>query len=160
MITQQREAEVWQRVMAASAQAPDCPPVRERSVSDSQKILELLRQCEANGHTYALWAAKTKGAARTVLAALSSSARHHRRKLSAVYYVLVGRRPHWETPLLPDRSCIHSALRTCYHAELQAADTCDALAKSNPAVCPTFQQLSRENAAHAQQLLTVLEHNL
>ena len=91
---------------------------------------------------------------------MAAEERRHAKRLSAAYFLISGVRYFPPESSLPaPRGALPAALRQCFCAEqrgalayLAAAEEC-----SDPALCALYQELSRDEARHAQLLRELVE---
>ncbi len=159
MTNQKREAQVWERVMAASAQAPCCKPAEENMLTPEQ-VMELLLGEQMAACTYGVLAARVKGETRRCLMELMHREKAHYRKLEAIYYLMTGRRPCPDQPKAPCVSCTNEELRRVYADEVAAAAKYHCLAAKAGSFAPQFHELGHEEETHAAKILSLLEYCL
>ena len=157
MMNKTRESEVWQRVMASSAEAPDCcKPVRSNTLT-AEQVMELL-VCELeDACTYEVLAGRVRGQAQQKLRELARCERRHYGKLEAVYYLMTGRKPCPDRPKPPCVACTNEELRSRYQLEVEGAGRYRCLAQRAGSFEKTLLELACEEEHHAQIILQVLQ---
>ena len=121
MMSQKREAEVWSRVMAASAEAPCSPYPKKHDGLSAGQLMELLEGELMDACTYQVLAGRVKKDIRRCLLQLAREERSHYRKLEAVYYLMTGQRPCPDRPRTPRVACTNEELRKRYQEEVEGA---------------------------------------
>ena len=162
MMTQKREAEVWQRVMAASA---ECPPVQAAPVKPAvgltaQQVMELLEKELLDVCTYRTLAGRVRKEQRRLLLQLAQAEQRHYRKLEAIYYLMTGQRPCPERPKAPCMACTSEELRKRYQQEAAGAETYHKLAEQAGSFASVFHCLGHEEERHAAVILELLQRCL
>ena len=104
---------VWSRVMAAQANAQSTsanPPVQVKAAQEEQtasitpeQLLSSIEYEMLDAVTYQCLAARMSGCAQKTLRALSQDERRHAKELSAMYFLLTGKKV---CPKKPDSPCI------------------------------------------------------
>ena len=157
MMNQKREAEVWNRVMAASAEAPCCAPKKDPVKLTCQQVMELLEHELMDACTYKVLAMRVKKQVRQCLMQLAQEEMRHYRKLEAVYYLMTGKRPCPDRPKAPCVACTNEELRKRYEEEVEGAAVYHGLANCAGSFAPVFHCLGHEEERHAQMILKLLE---
>lgn len=160
MMNPKREQEVWNRVMAASAEAPCCPRPKEQMKLTCQQVMELLEDELADACTYRTLAMRVKKSVRQTLLQLAMEEQEHYRKLEAVYYIMTGRRPCPDRPKAPCVACTNEELRKRYEGEIAGAERYHHLAECAGSFAPVFHCLGHSEERHAQMVLNLLQHCL
>lgn len=161
MMSKSREAAVWQRVMALSAEAPELPvQCREDDGLTQAQIMELLEHELADACTYRTLAQRAGGDLRRCLLQLAGEEQRHARKLEAVYYLMTGRKPCPDRPKSPCVACLNEELRRRYDAEIQGAAQYHKLADGAGSFAQTFHCLGLEEERHSRMILRLLEQCL
>lgn len=155
-----REAEVWERVMAASAECP--VPVKKVAPEGvtAQQVMELLQAELKDTCTYRTLAMRVGKEIRRQLLQLSQEERQHYRKLEAVYYLMTGQRPCPDLPKAPCMACTNEELRKRYQEEVEGAARYHALAEKAGSFASVFHCLGHEEERHSHQILTLLQRCL
>ena len=157
MMNQKREAEVWNRVLSASAEAPCCAPKKEQMNLTCQQVMELLEQELMDACTYKVLAMRVKKSIRQTLMCLAQEERRHYRKLEAVYYLMTGKRPCPDRPKAPCVACTNEELRKRYEEEVRGAAVYHGLANCAGSFESVFHCLGHEEERHAQTILNLLQ---
>ncbi len=157
MMSQKREAEVWDRVMAASAEAPCCTKPKVQWGITSQQVMELLEHELEDACTYRTLAMRVKKPMRQTLLCLYREELNHYRKLEAVYYIMTGKRPCPDRPKAPCVACTNEELRKRYEEEVKNAEAYHCLAKSAGSFAPVFHCLGNNEEHHAHTVLNLLQ---
>ena len=157
MMNPKREAEVWSRVMAASAEAPCCTPKKESMSLTCRQVMELLERELMDACTYRTLAMRVKKPVRQTLLCLQREEMRHYRKLEAVYYLMTGKRPCPDRPKAPCVACTNEELRKRYEEEVEGAATYHKLAECAGSFASVFHCLGCEEERHAQTILHLLE---
>ena len=158
MMNKHREAEVWRRVMAESADAPACEPEKQPdNCLTPCQVMELLEDELMDACTYQVLANRTKKNVRQTLMQLAREEQMHYRKLEAVYYLMTGSRPCPDRPKTPRVACTNEELRKRYQAEIEGAQRYCCLAEKAGSFAPVFRCLSRDEERHAHMILCLLE---
>ncbi|MBP3634822.1 MAG: hypothetical protein J6J43_09655 [Oscillospiraceae bacterium] len=157
MVSKAREAEVWSRVMAASAQAPESCNPKPRSTLTSAQVMELLEQELCDKVTCEALACRTHGAARQKLMFLARQEGEHYKKLEAIYYLLTGEKPCPDRPKQPCIACLSEELRRRWQQETKSAHTYHCLAEKTGDFASEFHVLGSEEEKHAQLLVQILQ---
>ena len=157
MMNQKREAEVWNRVMAVSADAPCCMPKREKGSITCQQVMELLEGELKDACTYRTLAMRVKKSIREPLLCLYRDEMRHYRKLEAVYYLMTGKRPCPDRPKAPCVACTNEELRKRYEGEVEGAAIYHGLAECAGSFASVFHCLGCEEERHAQTILNLLQ---
>jgi len=148
----QQEARVWNRVMGNTRQSPE---QGQDSCPVPETVMELVRGELADACVYRYLAARVCCPGdRVILTELARQETAHARSLSAVYFVLTGKKacPGRQEP--PCVTCTAETLRQQYFGELEKAARYEAMAAGRFA--ETFRCLAREERQHAQKLLCVM----
>lgn len=160
MMDQRREQEVWQRVMAASAEAPACcKPVGKQTVT-AEQVMELLCKELADAAAYEALACRVRGQMRQRFYALARQERQHAQKLSAVYYLMTGKKACPDKPKFPCIACTNEELRERYIAETKGAEHYCSLAEKAGSFGDLVRELACEERQHAQEILKLLQYCL
>lgn len=155
-----REAAVWERVMAASAECP-MPAVRQQeSGITAQQVLELLQGELADACTYRVLAGRVKKDLRRCLLQLAQEEQRHSRQLEAVYYLMTGQRPCPDRPKPPCMACTNEELRKRYKEEVEGAARYHELAACAGSFEPLFHCLGHAEERHAGMILELLQRCL
>ena len=156
-MNQKREADVWERVMAASAACP-MPVKRETPAGMTpQQVMELLQGELTDACTYRALAVRVKKHARQCLMQLAQEERRHYRKLEAVYYLMTGQRPCPDRPRTPCMACTNEELRKRYQEEVKGAEQYHALAEQAGSFASVFHCLGNEEERHSRMILELLQ---
>ena len=160
MMNCKREAEVWERVMAASAECP--MPVKKNMPEGmtAQQFMELLQGELLDVCTYQTLAMRVKKEARRCLWRLAQEERQHYRKLEAVYYLMTGQRPCPDRPKVPCMACTNEELRRRYQIEVAGAEKYHAMAERAGSFASVFHCLAHEEERHSRMILELLQHCL
>ena len=154
-----REAEVWQRVMAASAECP-MPAGKTENGLNAQQVMELLQGELMDACTYQTLAMRVKKDVRRCLLQLAQEERRHYRKLEAVYYLMTGHRPCPDRPKAPCVACLNEELRKRYGEEVAGAEKYHCLAEKAGSFSAVFHCLGNEEMCHSRRILELLQHCL
>ena len=157
MMNQARESEVWQRVMAASAEAPAACKPKGPNTLTAEQVMELLCDELSDACTYDVLAGRVRGQAQQKLRELARSERRHYGKLEAVYYLMTGKKPCPDRPKPPCVACMTEELRSRYQAEVTGAGRYKCLAERAGSFQKTFLELACEEEHHAEVILQVLQ---
>lgn len=157
MMNQKREAEVWNRVMAASAESPCMPKAKPQDCLTAEQVMELLEAEQAAACTYRVLAARVKGEVRRQLQQLSREEQGHYRKLEAVYYLMTGRRPCPDRPKAPCVACTNEELRRRYEGEVEDARKYHCLAEKAGSFAQVFHSLGHDEERHSRVILHLLQ---
>ena len=160
MMNQKREAEVWERVMAASAQSPCPPQPRREDCLSSAQVLELLEGELKDSCTYQVLAGRVRKDVRRCLLELAREERRHYRRLEAVYYLMTGQRPCPDRPKAPCVACTNEELRKRYRDEIEGAKRYHALADHAGSIACVFHCLGNDEERHAHTILDLLQRCL
>ena len=156
-MNQKREADVWERVMAASAACP-MPVKRETPAGMTpQQVMDLLQGELTDACTYRTLAMRVKKHARQCLMQLAQEERRHYRKLEAVYYLMTGQRPCPDRPRTPCMACTNEELRKRYQEEVKGAEQYHALAEQAGSFASVFHCLGNEEERHSRMILELLQ---
>ena len=156
-MNQKREAEVWERVMAASAA---CPMPAKKTVPaelTAQQMMELLQGELLDACTYQTLGMRMKKHARQRLVQLAQEERRHYRKLEAVYYLMTGQRPCPDRPRTPCVACTNEELRKRYQEEVKGAEQYHALAEQTGSFASVFHCLGHDEERHSRMILELLQ---
>lgn len=160
MMQKHREEAVWQRVMAASAEAPDCrPPAKPDGGLTPAQVMELLEGKLQDACTYRTLAGRM-GREGRCLQQLAREEQQHYKKLEAVYYLMTGARPCPDRPRTPCVACNNEVLRDRYREEVSGAERYHCMAEKAGSFAGLFHALGRAEEAHAKQILALLQHCL
>lgn len=154
-----REAEVWQRVMAASTEC-DLPKRKDDDGLTVQQIMELLEGELCDACTYQTLAMRVKKDLRRCLLQLAQEERQHYRKLEAVYYLMTGQRPCPDRPKAPCVACLNEELRKRYREEVAGAEKYHCLAEKAGSFATVFHCLGHEEERHSRRILELLQQCL
>lgn len=154
-----REAEVWQRVMAASAECPMPAPQMETGMT-ARQVMELLEGELSDACTYQTLAMRVRKDLRRCLMQLAQEERQHYRKLEAVYYLMTGQRPCPDRPKAPCVACLNEELRKRYGEEVAGAEKYHCLADKAGSFAAVFHCLGHEEERHSRRILEVLQQCL
>ena len=154
-----REAEVWQRVMAASAECP-MPAGKMESGLTAPQVMELLEDELADSCTYRTLAMRVKKDLRRCLLRLAQEEWQHYRKLETVYYLMTGHRPCPDRPKAPCVACLNEELRKRYQEEVAGAEKYRCLAEKAGSFASVFHCLGHEEERHSRTVLELLQHCL
>ena len=157
MMNKTRETEVWQRVMAASAEAPACCKPKNANTLTAEQVMELLEDELSVACTYEVLAGRVRGQAQQKLRELARCERRHYGKLEAVYYLMTGKKPCPDRPKPPCVACTTEELRSRYQAEVEGAGRYKCLSERAGSFAKTFLELACEEEHHAQSILQVLQ---
>ena len=160
MMDQRREQEVWQRVMAMSAEAPRCDKPGNKQSLTSEQVMELLCKELADAAVYEALACRVGGQVRQKLRMLAAQERQHAKKLSAVYYLMTGKKPCPDKPKGPCIACTNEALRERYIEETKGAEKYCCLAEKAGTFGDLFRELACEESRHGQMILNLLQYCL
>lgn len=177
MISQAREAAVWERVRAASEAAPmpeeepvlpepSTPELPTPALPSPEQTLtepltaELLAQWTEEEAGRSMWyralARCFCGMARQTLLCAAHRACAHSRKLAAIYYVRQGRRACPQPAALPCCFAPAETLRQLYREETAAAARYEALSEMEGTLCASFCSMAAETTETACRLLQLL----
>lgn len=160
MMDQRREQEVWQRVMAMSAEAPRCDkPVSKQSLT-AEQVMELLCGELEDAAFYEALSCRIGGKLGQRLLTIAAQERKHAKKLSAIYYLMTGKKPCPDKPKCPCIACTNEALRERYIEETKGAEHYCHLAEKAGSFCELFRELACEESRHAQMILHLLQYCL
>ncbi len=154
-----REAEVWERVMAASAEC-EFPKGKPETGLTAQQVMELLQGELMDACTYQTLAMRVKKDLRRCLMQLAQEERRHYRKLEAVYYLMTGQRPCPDRPKAPCVACLNEELRKRYRDEVEGAKKYHCLAEKAGSFAAVFHCLGHEEERHSQTILELLQRCL
>ena len=157
MINHQREAEVWERVMAASAQCPVPAKPAVPAELTAEQVMELLQQELMDACTYRVLAGRVRKELRRCLLQLAREEQLHYRKLEAVYYLMTGKRPCPDRPKAPCVACTNEELRKRYEEEVEGAAVYHGLTNCAGSFATVFHCLGHEEERHAQTILNLLQ---
>lgn len=160
MMDHKREQEVWQRVMAMSAEAPQCSKPVNKQTLTAEQVMELLCGELADAATYEALACRVRGQARQTLMMLAGQERQHAKKLSAVYYLMTGKKPCPDKPKYPCIACTNEELRERYIEETAGAEKYCCLAEKAGSFAKVFRELACEEEQHAHTVLKLLQQCL
>ena len=160
MIDHKREQEVWQRVMAASAEAPACCKQIGKQTVTTEQVMELLCKELADAVTYEALACRVRGQTRQSFLQLANWERQHAKKLSVVYYLMSGKKPCPDKPKTPCIACTNEELRERYIAETKGAELYCSLAEKAGTFAGVFRELACEEEKHAAIVLKLLQQSL
>lgn len=150
-----KEERVWNRVMATEechAQAPDC--LNEGKVLEL--IIDELRDCG----TYRSLAKAMRGCDKGILMGLAEEEACHARKLSAVYFLMTGRKACPDRPKIPCITCINTSLRQRYQDELHGHAEYLRLSKCAGEFSCVMAELAKDELCHSQKILCLLKDTL
>lgn len=136
---------VWQRVL----QTPPEPT--------SEAVLAELISDEQTAHAAYLTLARRGGRFAPAFRALACEEACHARRLSALYYLLTGRKSCVMCGATEKRGRLCEAVRARYTAEREAEKTYRAAAQRCPEHAALFCVLADDERRHAQRLYTVME---
>lgn len=156
MISRTREAEVWQRVLAASGEAPK-PAYGSLTPA---RVLQLREDELRDAHTYRSLAGRAPRDIRQSLLRLSEEERQHARRLEAVYYVMTGKRPAAGRQDTPKTGNLLEDLRSRYREETAGAAEYRRLAEQADSFAPLFRELGDDEERHAGTILRLLQQTL
>lgn len=157
MMNPKREAEVWNRVMSASAEAPCCSRPKEQMSLTCEQVMELLEEELADACTYRTLAMRVKRPVRQTLLQLAAEEQEHYRMLEAVYYIMTGRRPCPDRPKAPCVACTNEELRKRYADEVKGGALYHKLAECAGSFAPVFHCLGHGEDRHAKMVLCLLQ---
>lgn len=155
-----REAAVWERVMAASAECPMPEKQKQAAGLTAQQVMELLQQELLDGCTYRVLAGRVKKDLRRCLLQLAQEEQRHYRKLEAVYYLMTGQRPCPDRPKSPCVACTNEELRRRYQDEVAGAEKYRCLAEKAGSFAAVFHCLGHEEERHSRRILELLQQCL
>ena len=158
---------VWSRVMAAQANAQGTfanPPVQVKAAQEEQtasitpeQLLSSIEYEMLDAVTYQCLAARMSGCAQKTLRALSQDERRHAKELSAMYFLLTGKKVCPKKPDSPCITCNAETLRRQYQRELSAREHYEALAPMSGARACTMRELALDECRHAQSIYELLQ---
>ncbi len=157
MMNQKREAEIWNRVMTASAESPCMPKSKPQDCLTAEQVMELLVGEQADACTYRTLAGRVKGSLRQQLLQLAQEEQGHYRKLEAVYYLMTGERPCPDRPKVPCISCTNEELRRRYEGEVEGARRYHCLAESAGSFESVMHCLGHDEERHSRVILQLLQ---
>jgi len=160
MMDHKREQEVWQRVMAMSAEAPRCDKAVSKQNLTAEQIMELLCGELANAATYEALACRVRGQVKQKLMVLAGQERQHAKKLAAIYYVMTGKKPCPDRPKCSCIACTNEELRERYIEETAGAEKYCCLAEKAGSFGDLFRELASDETRHAQTILNLLHQCL
>ena len=156
MMSKTREAEVWQRVLATSGEAPK----PASGGLTPARVLQLQEDELRDAHTYRSLAGRAPRDIRQSLLRLSEEERQHARRLEAVYYVMTGKRPAAGRQDTPKAGNLHEDLRSRYREETAGAAEYRRLAEQADSFAPLFRELGDDEERHAGTILRLLQRTL
>lgn len=159
MMNQKREAAVWERVMAASAECPAPVKQQRQAGLQAQQVMELLEQELADACTYRMLAARMGKQGRPLLR-LAQEEQGHSRKLEAIYYLLTGQRASPQRPKAPCVACTNEELRRRYQEEVASAARYHELAEQAGSFAPELHCMGQEEERHSCVILQLLQRCL
>ena len=157
---------VWSRVMAAQTGAQSTsanPPVRTGAQAENpaaitpEQLLSSIEYEMLDAVTYQCLAARMSGCAQKTLRALAQDERRHAKELSAMYFLLTGKKVCPKKPENPCITCNAETLRKQYQAELAAREHYEALAPLAGARACTLREIALDECRHAQKIYELLQ---
>lgn len=159
MVSPKREAEVWERVMAVSAQAPACC-VKKTEELTAQQVMELLTAERCDSITYQVLAGRVRTQPRQKLLWLARQEQAHYARLETIYYLMTGKKPCPDKPKSPGIVRVDEALRSRYMEEIRGAERYRSLSEKAGSFGKVFCQLADEEERHADEVLKILQQCL
>ena len=156
---------VWSRVMGASCPMSDAPkqkpPMCEQAQGLNEKTLLELLEDELHDHaTYCHLACMARGCVRQTLQSIAADEKRHAKMLSAMYYILTGKKACPEPSRPACVACLNEALRGQYAGELEGRRKYAELAQRAGEHACTVESLAAGECRHAQMLYSLLQHCL
>ena len=149
----EQEAAVWQRVMAASAKAPEaCQKPREESVTP-QKLLQ------ANFAQQALLTTLPAGF-RSTVQHLKNQLQSDQKTLQAIVYIISGEAPQNQQVVPLNQLTVPETLRQAHQNALAMAKNAGILAQKNRAYAPEYTAIQKNQQTQAQTFLLLLQQSL
>ena len=153
---------VWSRVMGASCPMSDAPkqkpPMCEQAQGLNEKTLLELLEDELQDHaTYCHLACMARGCVRQTLQSIAADEKQHAKMLSAMYYILTGKKACPEHPRPACVACLNEALREQYAGELEGSRRYAEVARRAGEHACTFERLAADECRHAQMLYCLLQ---
>ncbi len=157
---------VWSRVMAAQTGAQSTsanPPARTGAQAENpaaitpEQLLSSIEYEMLDAVTYQCLAARMSGCAQKTLRALAQDERRHAKELSAMYFLLTGKKVCPKKPENPCITCNAETLRKQYQAELAAREHYEALAPLAGARACTLREIALDECRHAQKIYELLQ---
>lgn len=158
-----QEQKVWSRVMAAQTNRQTAAPqnTAPRQTGSAcitpEQVLELIGHEMQDAAVYHALACRMTGCAKKTLAELSRDERCHVKKLSAIYFLLTGKKACPKRPDSPCITCSAETLRRQYQAELAARERYEALAPLSGARACTLRQIALDECRHAGKIYELLQ---
>ena len=144
----QQEARVWNRVMGAPRQ--ETRPVG----TDAEAIMEHIAQKQENACLYRVLAGRVCVRCRNILLEMANDELCAVKELSAVYFVMTGRKSCPAPAPKPCITCTSETLRQQYAEVLASAGRYEAMASGE--FCYIFHSLAQTAEKHAKKLLCVM----
>ena len=158
---------VWSRVMAAQANAQrtsENPPVKAQAAQENtpasirpEQLLSSIEYEMLDAAAYQCLASRMSGCAQKTLRALAQDERRHAKELSAMYFLLTGKKVCPKKPENPCITCNAETLRKQYQAELAAREHYEALAPLAGARACTLREIALDECRHAQKIYELLQ---
>ena len=159
---------VWSRVMAAQTAAPctnaEKTPAKTACAQQApavsitpEQVMQAMHEELCDAETYRCLAARMSGCAQKTLRALSQDERRHAKELSAMYFLLTGKKVCPKKPDSPCITCNAETLRRQYQGELAARDRYEALAPLAGARACTLREIALDECRRARKLYELLQ---
>ena len=165
-----QEQKVWSRVMAAQAQPQQTPTAslpRDPAARQTQPacltpehVMALMEDEKAGAAVYRALACRMTGCAKKTLEQLAEDERCHAKKLSAIYFLLTGKKACPKKPDAPCITCNAETLRRQYQCELAARERYEALAPLAGARACTLREIALDECRHAGKIYELLQNCL
>jgi len=153
-----QEQKVWSRVMAAQTNRQTSAPQNTAPACITpEQVLELIGHEMQDAAVYHALSCRMTGCAKKTLAELSRDERRHVKKLSAIYFLLTGKKACPQKPEPPCITCSAETLRRQYQAELAARERYEALAPLSGARACTLRQIALDECRHAGKIYELLQ---
>ena len=159
-IDEQKERQVWSRVMGAAAPCATDAEARQEAGISEKTIAGMIQHEYCDAALYRSLAAQGPRCARERLLRLAEDERCHAKRLGALYFLMTGKKYCPEPARGACTACFNEALRKQYQAELEAETGYAALAERAGEQACTFETLAREEGRHAQTLYCILQQTL
>ena len=157
---------VWSRVMAAqktaAAPAVDMTAAKaaEAASITPEQIMQAIEEECKDAATYRALAKRMTGCAGKTLEALSRDERRHAKELSAMYFLLTGKKACFKKQEPPCITCNAETLRRQYQKELAAREHYESLAPLAGARACTLREIALDECRHAQKIYELLQQCL
>ena len=161
-----QEQKVWSRVMAAqtnrqTAQPQNAAPRQSAPAClTPEQVMELIGYEMQDAAVYRALSCRMTGCAKKTLAEIAHDERCHAKKLSAIYFLLTGKKACPPKPEPPCITCNAETLRRQYQLELHAREQYEALAPLAGARACTLREIALEECRHAGKIYELLQNCL